>query len=95
MSYRERLLKNKKYRDIRDKCFQLIEEEGMTRYQISKCTEIDQTRLSRVYHGKVPMSMNELIQICDACSLKLEIRKEGKLKENTRQMVDYFKNIFP
>lgn len=63
MSYKERLLAEKQYLDLIDELFDILEEKGLSRYRISKDTGIDQTRLSRIYNDKVPMSMNEFITI--------------------------------
>jgi transcriptional regulator with XRE-family HTH domain len=95
MTYRDRLLQTPRYRKLRESCFRLLEDEGITRYQLCKQTGIDQTRLARVYHGKVPMSMNELIRICDACGFQLELKPKNPINTGTKHMVQYLKKIFP
>ena len=93
MIYRDILIAKPKYRQLTDQLFDLLDKEGITRYKISKDTGIDQTRLSRVFNHKVPLSMNELMRICETYSIEIEIKKENAIKQNAKQMIHYLSKL--
>ena len=93
MIYRDILISKPKYQQLTDQLFDLLDKQGITRYKISKDTGIDQTRLSRVYNQKVPLSMNELIRICEAYSIDIELKKENAIRQNAKQMISYLSKL--
>lgn len=93
MIYRDILIAKPKYQELTSQLFDLLDKQGVTRYKISKDTGIDQTRLSRVFNHKVPLSMNELIRICETYSMGIEIKKENLIKQNAKQMMNYLSKL--
>ena len=93
MVYKDTLLGTKKYQKLLADLFEILEKEEVTRYKIHKKTKMDQTRLSRVYNKKVPLSMNELIRICDEFSISIELKKESEITTGTKQIINYLSKL--
>ncbi len=63
-----------------DQIRQAVLDSDMTRYQISKLTDIDQASLSRFVHGERGLSDEAINLIGELLNLEIVVRKKPKGK---------------
>jgi transcriptional regulator with XRE-family HTH domain len=65
---------------LSDQLRQAIDDSGLTRYQISKATGIDQSVLSKFHHGERGISLAAVDQIGEYLGLRIVKGRRRKLK---------------
>jgi transcriptional regulator with XRE-family HTH domain len=63
---------------LSDQLRQALDECGLSRYQISLQTGIDQSQLSRFVHGTAKLSMDSMDKLGEALNLKLTMDRKPK-----------------
>jgi hypothetical protein len=67
---------------LTDQLRQAIDDSGLTRYQIAKATDIDESALAKFYNGHRGLSMDALNALGEFLQLKIIMgRKPGKKGE--------------
>ena len=66
---------------LTDQLRQVIDDSGLTRYQIAKATGIDESALAKFYNGHRGLSMDALNALGEFLQLKITLgRKPGPKK---------------
>ncbi len=61
----------KKTLKLTDQIRKSMDESGLTRYRISQATGIDESALSKFYHGTRGLSLESLDRLCDYLGLQV------------------------
>jgi transcriptional regulator with XRE-family HTH domain len=63
---------------ISDQVRQIMDDCGLSRYEISKRTGIDQSTLAKFYNGKQGLSMKALDALGECLGLTINMRRKPK-----------------
>jgi transcriptional regulator with XRE-family HTH domain len=63
--------RNAKGHSISDQLHNAIQKSGLTRYEISKQSGVDQAALSRFVNGKQSLTLDKVDKLADVLGLKL------------------------
>lgn len=66
---------------ISDQLRQVIDESGLTRYQIAKETDIDESALAKFYNGQRGLSMKALDRLGEFLDLTITMRRKPQQEE--------------
>ena len=72
---------NRRPNRLSDQLRQIIDDSGLTRYRISREARIDQSAMSKFYHGQAGLSLKALDRLAEF----LELTVASRRKPNTTQ----------
>ena len=75
-------MEKRRSKKMTDQVRQAIDDSGLTRYRIAQDTGIDESTLSKFYHGTRGLSLNNLDLLCEYLGLRIVMdgkpTKKGK-----------------